>query len=174
MNQRLATGLTLLFLILAFASAAAEDNSWLAANMRLWQILFLSLAAAGGMITAVHFHTSARPDRLQTTAIGLIALTGMIHFYLGIRGDWLLLANGLGFFALLCALYFPIAPLAAVRRPLLGVLLLYTLVTFVGYFVSHTPAAYDAVGLASKGLELALMAVLAVALRQKRPLRGSR
>lgn len=62
--------------------------------------------------------------------------------------------------ALLCARYFPIEPLTPYRKQLTIVLLVYTLITIVGYFVSHAPAAYDVLGIGSKLIEVTLINVL--------------
>ena len=129
-------------------------------NARLLLILFMALAAGVGMFTAIRYHTAVRYPAAAYAAIFLATFTGMIHFYLGILGDWLLLANGLGFFALVSARYFPIAALQPYRHPLLWTLFLYTIVTIVGYFVTHAPVAYDTLGLSTKAVELLLLAAL--------------
>lgn len=160
MGRKIAYGIALVLLLLAFLAAAAEDNGWIAFNVRLWMLGFLSLAAAAAMATAVRYHTAVRYGPLPYAAIILITLTGMIHLFLGILGDWLLLANGLGYFALLCARYFPIEPLAPYHKQLTAALLGYTAITIVGYFVSHTPAAADVLGIGSKLIEAVLIGVL--------------
>lgn len=76
----------------------------------------------------------------------------------------MLLLNGLGYIGLLAALYFPLNWLKGLRTPLRWGLLLYTIVTLAGYFALHTPAQYDALGLLTKGIEVALLGLVIVRL----------
>jgi hypothetical protein len=83
----------------------------------------------------------------------------------------ILLLNGLGYLALITATYL-LPQFKAFRGKLLWVILGYTIVTIVLYFVSH-PWAYDhgsldRLGVATKAVEVALVGLLFVDLWQSR------
>ena len=94
----------------------------------------------------------------------------MLHIWLGIAGDWLLFANGFGFFALLTAIYFPIPELAPYQQTVRLGLGAYTLVTIVGYFLLHLGGPFGWVGLGSKVIEIGLLIVLILDWMQQRDL----
>ncbi len=58
-------------------------------------------------------------------------VTGIVHLYLGFRGLPLFVLNGLGYLALLCALYLPIPRLVPHRGAIRWVFIGYTLLTIV-------------------------------------------
>jgi hypothetical protein len=87
--------------------------------------------------------------------VGLISAAAVLHLLVGLTGDLLLLANGLGFLGLMGLLYLPLALLKRFHNLLVGVTILYTLVTIVGYFITHSQV--DNLGLASKGIEIMLI-----------------
>lgn len=96
--------------------------------------------------------------------ITLTALTALIHFVLGIFSlpsffGVIFLLNGAGYLVLLAALYF--IPQLADQRPLIRRLLLgYTAVTFVLYFVFNWPNVWAPMGLVDKAIELILIVLL--------------
>ena len=94
--------------------------------------------------------------------VGLTALSAFIHLGFGLRGDLLLLLNGLGYVGLLGLLVVPLAFLMAQRQWVRWLLLAYTAVTFIGYFALHTPADYSNTGLLTKLIEFILMACIGV------------
>ena len=102
----------------------------------------------------------------QWGIVGLTALSAFIHLGFGLRGDTLLLLNGLGYIGLLALLVAPVAFLAGYQQWVRGLLLVYTAVTFIGYFALHTPAAYSNTGLLTKAIELGLMVCVGVQLWQ--------
>ncbi len=123
------------------------------------------LSLIGGFFTvrlaARHEVTTFTP--LQFAIIFLLTVTAIHHIYLGSLGDWLLLANGIGYYLLLLALYWPIDVAQPYRRPLSFGLLAYTLITFVGYFVTHAEMLqmmFDRVGITNKLVELALLLLI--------------
>ncbi len=103
----------------------------------------------------------------QKAIAGLTVATAVIHFILAFRSGGffmvLFMLNGLGFLALLAALYF-IPQLAGLRRIILWALFGFTAVTFTLYFVRHWPNIWGPVGIINKLIELALMILL---LREK-------
>ena len=92
--------------------------------------------------------------------IGIIVLTGLsafIHLGLGIRGDFLLLLNGLGYLGLIAGLILPIAIIIAQRGLVYWLLLAFTAVTFVGFFALHPLGIYSRMGLLTKAIEFGLI-----------------
>lgn len=80
----------------------------------------------------------------QTLRYGILVLgliTGTIHaVVLNLSGlNWLMLLNGLGYFVLTLVIFFDPAFLAAQRKPIIYLFIIYTLITFVGYFVLNYP-----------------------------------
>lgn len=101
--------------------------------------------------------TQAQP-RFGAPQLAIMALTfasALIHFALAF--DWLFVANGLGYLALLAALYAPIPALAPYRQWARWGLLLYTAMTVVLWiFIGvRTPVAY-----ADKLIEVILILLL--------------
>ena len=96
------------------------------------------------------------------------ALAAFIHLGFGLRGDILLLLNGLGYLSLLILSIWPTAALIAQRPRLYWVLLVYTAVTFLGYFVMHDLGVYSRTELLTKGIEICLIGCLVMQIRQGR------
>lgn len=104
-----------------------------------------------------------RPVKLTGWQYGILflgLLSGIIHIGMGVTGDTLLLLNGVGYHALLGVLFIPAGFLADKKQFLRFLLVGYTAITFVGYFVIHPVDGYDAVGLFTKGVEVALLLCL--------------
>jgi len=108
---------------------------------------------------------SKRLTSIQWGIVAATVVTALIHLFLGFQfiADALgivFILNGLGYIVLVVGLYF--APQLAAQRSLLRwVLLGYTAVTFVLYFVFNGAASFNSVpGLVTKAVELALMALL--------------
>lgn len=87
--------------------------------------------------------------RIGALQIGIVVLTiatALVHLYLAFALDFdkLFLANGLGYLALLAALYAPPAALAPYRAWARWGLLLYTAITVVMWLFigARTPLAY--------------------------------
>ena len=89
----------------------------------------------------------------------LLALaTAAIHLYLGLSfGNTLFVLNGLGYLGLLAALQLPIPQLARFRPIVRWVLVGYTALTIVLYFVM---APLTVIGLVDKAIEVALIVLL--------------
>lgn len=101
---------------------------------------------------------------LQYAVIVLTVLTALLHLALGMGFfqdmlGKLFVLNGLGYLALLAALYF--LPQFASRRALVRwALMAFTAVTIVAYFVMNDQAWSSPPGLVDKAVEVALIVVL--------------
>ena len=96
--------------------------------------------------------------------LGIVALTkatAIVHLYLGFQGLPLFVLNGLGYLALLAALYLPIPRLSPYTNAIRWVLVGYTALTIVLWLVI-TGGASNATGYIDKVVE-ALLIVLLVA-----------
>jgi len=92
--------------------------------------------------------------------IALTVITALVHLGLGITtSNNLFLLNGVGYLALIVALYF-IPQLAGQRALIRWVLIAYTAVTFVLYFVFNWPNIWGPAGLIDKAIELILIVLL--------------
>lgn len=103
---------------------------------------------------------SANPSARDPLAVGIIVLaagTAAIHIYLGLSGFPLFVLNGLGYLALVAALYLPIAPLARYRSAVRWVLVGYAALTVVLWVLV---GARNAIGYADKLIEIALISLL--------------
>lgn len=122
--------------------------------MTLIAALVLSLGGAAAAWMGLRNHFQA----IDYAIIGLTLFTALIHIRVGIPDEPILLLNGIGYGVLLVALYLP--QLAAWRLPIVGVLIIYTLITFVGYFATHDHYD-DNIAISSKIAEALLMIFLA-------------
>jgi len=101
----------------------------------------------------------------QTLRYGILVLgliTGLIHtVILPLLGfTWLLMPlNGLGFLVLTGLVFFDPAFLSGLRKWVIYLFLVYTLVTIVGFFVLNS-APYDPIGLLTKADEVLLLIAL--------------
>ncbi|WP_420629005.1 hypothetical protein [Candidatus Leptofilum sp.] len=99
----------------------------------------------------------------QKTIVGLTVATALIHIVLGVLagGTFLImfLLNGLGYLVLMAALYF-LPQFAAQRSLIRWVLLAFTAVTFILYFVFNWPDIWSPIGIVDKLIELALIVLL--------------
>jgi hypothetical protein len=92
--------------------------------------------------------------------IALTVITALIHFSLSFNPlNPMFILNGAGYLVLIVALYF-IPQLAGQRSLIRWVLLAYTAVTFVLYFVFNWPNIWGPLGLIDKAVELVLIILL--------------
>ncbi len=93
----------------------------------------------------------------------LAAATGLIHLivlgFLFGGPQWLPILNGLGYLALVAALYF-VPQLAGLRPLIRWALIGYTALTFVLYWFMDGDPLGNVLGLVTKGMELALIGLL--------------
>jgi hypothetical protein len=94
---------------------------------------------------------------LQYAIIVLTVATALIHFVLAF--DFMFILNGLGYLALLGALYLPIAMFDPYRTYIRWVLIGYTALTIVLWAVI-TGASYSVIGYVTKAIEVALIVAL--------------
>lgn len=105
---------------------------------------------------------------LQMVIIALGSMTAFLHLGIGLRGKMLLLLNGLGYVGLVYAFFLPVSILVAKRQWIRWLLLIYTAVTFVGYFVTHSVNMFTWMGVLTKVIELGLLGLLLVRIWQTR------
>lgn len=109
---------------------------------------------------------SAKPalGRLQYAVMVLTVLTALLHLALGVNFfqdmlGKLFILNGLGYLALLAALYF-MPQFAGMRSTVRWVLIAFTAVTVVAYFVMNDQALTSPPGLVDKAIEIVLIVLL--------------
>ncbi len=103
---------------------------------------------------------------LRLGIIFLTLATAILHLFLGVTaGIFLFVLNGLGYLALLAALYLPIRPLEPYRNTTRWVLLGYTALTLVLWLIV---GERNAAGYIDKVVELLLIALLLAEARQSR------
>lgn len=110
-----------------------------------------------------------RLGALQYGIIALTIITALIHLGLGITFipdflGYMFLLNGIGYLVLLACLFF-IPQLAQWHGAIRWLLLAFTALTFVLYFVFNWPNIWGLAGLIDKGVELVLMVLLVVDMR---------
>lgn len=108
---------------------------------------------------------------LQIGIIILTLATALMHLALGVSlGQTYgfmglplaFVLNGLGYMVLLGGLYLPIAALAGRRSQIRWLLIAYTAVTILLYFVFNWPDVFMPGGLVNKGIEALLIVLLVV------------
>lgn len=107
---------------------------------------------------------SVQLSNKQWGIVALTVITALIHLALGFQSlpgffGIIFLLNGIGYVALLAALYF--LPQLADRRDMVRwVLLGYTALTFILYFAFNLPNTISTMGLVDKAVELVLIGLL--------------
>lgn len=94
---------------------------------------------------------------LRVAVIVLAAGTATIHLYLGLSGFPLFVLNGLGYLALVAALYLPVPQLAPYHSTVRWVLIGYTALTIVLWILV---GARNPIGYVDKLIEVALIVLL--------------
>lgn len=128
------------------------------------------IATIGGVIGAVVLAGGAMmflkqsPSLLTIAGLALIGFTGLLHAIAGAEWvDILLVLNGVGYVALGIAWVIPLQVVNRQSQIIAGALIVYTLVTIVGYFTTHDH--YDYLGIISKAVEFALLLIIGLSLR---------
>lgn len=106
------------------------------------------------MVTA-----TSRSGPIRVGIIVLTVVTAIVHLYLGFQGLPLFVLNGLGYLALLAALYLPLPQLVPYRNAIRWVLVGYTALTIVLWLII-TGGNSTATGYIDKVVELLLIALL--------------
>ena len=107
---------------------------------------------------------------LQYGIIVLTAITALMHLFLGIGSlpdtfGYMFILNSVGYIVLLVALYF-IPSLSEQRTIIRWLLIAYTAVTFILYFVFNWPDVWNTLGIIDKIVELVLIILLLIESRQ--------
>ena len=97
--------------------------------------------------------------KLRIGIIVLTVVTAAVHLYLGFQGLPLFVLNGLGYLALLAALYLPVPPLLPYRNAVRWILIGYTALTIVLWLVI-TGGISAAIGYMDKVVEVLLIILL--------------
>lgn len=121
-------------------------------------ILLISGGLAVGMTGAVWLISERNLPVSILLASFLTVFTGAIHLAFGLRGDFLLLANGIGFLGFAVIRSIDVIRLSQFNKSIILALMGYTIVTFLGYFLTHDH--FDTIGLVSKLTEAILFIVL--------------
>lgn len=118
----------------------------------------VALLVTGGTWFFVPYHSYTLLDH---GLFALIIITAVIHLIFGIQGDLLLLLNGLGYFGLAGLRLLPIAQKKPYNNYISGAIIVYTLITIIGYLATHLDHL-DTIGLVTKAVEILLIVVLLV------------
>lgn len=112
--------------------------------------------------------TATSPSVLRLGVIVLTLTTAIIHLYLGLSSSLPpFVLNGLGYLALLAALYLPIPQLTPYRSTIRWVLVGYTALTIVLWLVI-TGGASTTIGYIDKIVEVLLIVLLVAQARTSR------
>lgn len=152
----LAVVLMLLFVAPVFAHEG-EDEASLSGG-----IVFALLGAVGVSGAALFRQKAWELDTGDLAIVALTALTAVLHMMIGFEGDFLLLAHGIGALVILGLIYIPITVVQPYQKHLRWVLFAYMIVTFIGYFASHSfeDALGNGLGITTKVIEFLLIGLL--------------
>ncbi|MGB0389438.1 MAG: hypothetical protein ACPGWR_31855 [Ardenticatenaceae bacterium] len=158
----------ILLLLIVLPVAAHGDEETVAATFSDGMILTVSLIAA--VVAGVGLR-AIKLRAIQLAIAALVVMTAIVHLMAGVDAP-LLLANGLGYVAILAALYLlPIKLFKDLRVPLYWLLIAYTVITIISFFVIHPWGIEDGslsfFGLVTKAAEVLLIALLLVDWRQQ-------
>jgi hypothetical protein len=111
-------------------------------------------------------HTTARLGSLQIGIILLTTFTALVHLGLGLSTpDLMFILNGIGYFALIGALYLPIPQLGQYHALIRWVLMAFAAVTIIGWVLIGDKTLI--IGYPTKVAEVAIIVLLALEARQK-------
>jgi len=172
MRKTILLGLTTLLLTLTLtlpAAAHGGEASFLPSGLSGNMTLFGASSVLALLILGLFYLNSPNSGAIwEYGIVGLGAIVTFIHVGVGLRGEMLLLLNGLGYMVLVAALYVPFPFIKSKRQTVRWVLVGYTAVTFFGYLLSHDPSMYDRLGLLTKVLEFGFAANLILRIWQVR------
>ncbi len=140
------------------SDVVASSNFSLDFGSRTLIILLISGVLAVGVTGLIWSITGRNLSNSIIIASFLTIFTGGIHLAFGIRGDWLLLANGVGFLGFGVIRTLNVIRISKFNKLIIVALMGYTVVTFFGYFLTHDH--FDTIGLASKLTETILLVIL--------------
>lgn len=140
-----------------------EGQSIAEALAPFWVGLLGAVILSGG----VNVSQRDKVSLIEYMGLALIGITGLVHLVGGIGwSSTLLILNGFGFLALGIAWVIPFSFIPAQKKLIPLILIVYTLITIVGYFATHT--VYDVLGIVTKVVEVLLLIVLGISLFQQR------
>ncbi len=111
-------------------------------------------------------HTTTRLGSLQIGIILLTTFTALVHLGLGLSTpDIMFILNGIGYLALISALYLPIPQLSQYHALIRWALMAFAAVTIVGWVLIGDKTLI--IGYPTKAAEIVLIILLAIEARQK-------
>lgn len=166
------TAILSLLIILPVAAHGGEEEAAAASAFSDSMILGISLIAAVVVGIALMAWPAIQLRPIQLLISALVVMTAIVHLMVGIDAP-LLLANGVGYVAILAALYLlPVKLFKGLRTPLSWLLIAYTIITIISFFVIHPggieDGSLDWLGLVTKAVEVVLIALLFLDWRQQR------
>ena len=165
------TAILSLLIVLPVAAHGGEEEA-AAAGFSDGMILVISLVAAVVVGLGLMAWSAIQLRPIQLLIAALVVLTAVVHLMVGVEAP-LLLANGVGYLAILAALYLlPVNFFKGLRVPLYWLLIAYTLITIISFFVIHPggmeDGSLDWLGLVTKAAEVVLVVLVFVDWRQHR------
>jgi len=154
----------LLFTINVYAHGTEDHSSQsiidIIRNISLRQVAILGGGVAfSAIFTGVlRFLTKSYMSPLFILMTTLTVFAGFIHLVAGIGGDYLLIANGIGFIGFAIIRSLTVVQQSKFNKLITLALLMYTAITFAGYFLTHE--YYDIIGISSKLTEVILFVIL--------------
>ena len=129
-------------------------------NISLRQMALLGGGVAfSAIFTGVlRFLTKSQMSPLFILMTTLTVFAGFIHLVAGIGGDYLLIANGIGFIGFAIMRSLDVVQASKYHKLISVALMVYIVITFVGYFLTHE--YYDIIGISSKLTEVILFVIL--------------
>lgn len=164
LKQMIIFAILLLFTVSVYAHGDEDHSSQsiidIIRNISTNQLIVLGTGIVAACIFAgiIWFLAGKQMPAMLILATVLTVYTGIIHLVVGRTGDWLLVANGAGFCAIAVLRGLPIIRLSTFNKKVTAGLLVYTIITFIGYFLTHT--SYDIYGIAAKLTEVILFVIL--------------
>ena len=160
----------ILSLLIVLPVAAHGDEETVAATFSDGMILGTSLAAAVVVGLGLMAWSAIQLRSIQLVIAALVVMTAVVHLMAGADAP-LLLANGVGYLAILAVLYLlPVNFFKGLRVPLYWLLIAYTVITIISFFVIHPggmeDGSLDWLGLITKAAEVILVVLVLVDWRQ--------
>lgn len=156
--------LFLVIVVLSYTSlivfAHGDVNDSFMTTITRSNVLIIGIAAGLSLVySGIIWTTLAeRSSRLFFVTAFVIAFAGFIHLAAGRSGDWILLANGLGYLVFVVMRGHKLIRLTKWNMMLSIVIIIYTIITFIGYFLTHDH--YDIIAVSSKTAEVVLIGLL--------------
>lgn len=167
-----------IFIVLCYVSlivfAHDDTTDSIMSTFTNTNILIVLIAASLSVIYsgAIWATLAEKASRFFFVIAWLIAFAGFIHLAAGRSGDWLLLANGIGYLVFVILRGHKAIRTTKWNSLLSIIIVIYTLITFVGYFLTHDH--YDIVAISTKASEIILMLLLVFELFRTYQLQSNR